>query len=168
MAQGTFQAKDYVVVGAGYGVLKYNGKTIDLIQQFQDQGQQPKGETVEVMAIQDTSPRGFITPLAQQGGTINFKVFVKRGDGFFAGLLDDRYAGAQNLAQLFRDQLSDGPVQVVYSLVDVPGATSYAIAYNNVTITSAVRSFTVSTNGGNAQVVFDVTAKYTDTQLVSA
>ena len=72
------------------------------------------------------------------------------------------------MAQLFRDQLSDGPVQVVYSLVDVPGAPSYAIAYNNVTITSAVRSFTVSTNGGNAQVVFDVTAKYTDTQLVSA
>ena len=52
--------------------------------------------------------------------------------------------------------------------MDVPGATSYAIAYNNVTITSAVRSFTVSTNGGNAQVVFDVTAKYTDIQLVSA
>ena len=40
MAQGTFQAKDYVVVGAGYGVLKYNGKTIDLVQQFQDQAQE--------------------------------------------------------------------------------------------------------------------------------
>ena len=162
MAQGTFQAKDYVVVGAGYGVLKYNGKTIDLVQQFQDQGQQPLGNTLDVMAIQDTSPRGFITPLAQQGGTINFKVFVKRGDGFFGGLLDDRYAGAQNLAQLFNQQLADGPVQVV------PGAPSYGIAYNHVTITSAVRSFTVSTTGGNAQVVFDVTAKYTDTQLVSA
>ena len=168
MAQGTFQAKDYVVVGAGYGVLKYNGKTIDLVQQFQDQGQQPLGTTIDVMSIQDTSPRGFITPLAQQGGTINFKVYVKRGDGFFAGLLDDRYSGAQNLAQLFNQQMADGPVQVVYSLVDVPGAPSYGIAYNNVTITSAVRSFTVSTTGGNAQVVFDVTAKYTDTQLVSA
>ena len=168
MASGTFQAKDYVVAGAGYGVLKYNGKTIDLVQQFQDQGQSPQGETIAVQSIQDTGPRGFITPLAQQGGTINFKVYVKRGDGFFGGLLDDRYSGAQNLAQLFRDQLADGAVQLIYSLVDVPGAPSYGIAYNNVTITSAIRSFTVSTTGGNVQVVFDVTAKYTDTQLVSA
>lgn len=168
MASGTFEAKDYVVVGPGYGVLKYNGKVIDLVQQVQDQGQNPLGQTIDVMSIQDTQPRGFITPLAMQGGTLSFKVYVMRGEGFFAGLFDDRYAGAQNLAQLFMDQLSDGPVQIVYSLVDVPGAPSYGIIYNNVTITSAIRAFTTSTTGGNVQVVFDVTARYTDSQLATA
>ena len=159
-----FKAKDFITTGPGYGALIYNGKVVDLIGGLQDKGQSPIGGTKTVMAIQDVMPRGFITPLAIQGGNLNFTFYVKKSTGFFGGLFDSKFSKAHNLAQLFNQQLSDGPVQIMYKTVQVPGASNYGIMYEGVVFTSALRAFNITAESSAAQVTFECTAMYTDAQ----
>lgn len=165
MAQtNTFRAKDYITTGPGYGALIYNGKVVDLVGELVDKGQAPVGSTQTVMTIDDTQPRGFITPLAMQGGQLQFKFYVKRATGFFGGLFNGHFDKAHNLAQLFNQQLEEGPVQIMYKTVEVEGAANYGIMYQGVTFTSAVRAFNMTAASSAVQVTFECTALYTDAQ----
>lgn len=160
MANGDFQAKDYVAVGPGFGNLTYNGEIVGIIGELNDQGQQPVGNAQTVRGIGDALPLGAITPLAVQPGKLTFKIYVKRGEGLFGSILNGKFAGATNLAELFNMQLADGPVQLMYQMVQVEGATNYAISYSGVVFTSVVRSFNIQANSSVAQVEFSCEALY--------
>lgn len=168
MANSNFQAKDYVAVGPGFGALTYNGEVVDIVGELNDQGQQPLGQPAIVRGIEDTLPRGAITPQAEQQGKLTFKIYVQKGEGLFGSILNGKFAGATNLAEVFNMQLADGPVQLMYQMTQVAGSPNYAITYSGVYFTSIIRSFSIQSNQSVSQVEFQCEAIYMkaeDTQI---
>jgi hypothetical protein len=155
-----YNAKDFAIFGAGYGVLQFEGKTLDLIVSFNDSGQPPLGSAMDVMTIGDQRPRAIIPPMAVSSGTLNFSMYALRAQGLFSSIFNGKFKGAKDLVDLFNQQIKLGVMQLVWVTIDEDGAPTKALGYQGVIITNVTNGIQVN-NTGARQATYNFTAKYT-------
>lgn len=169
MATGsTYSAKDYMMYGTGWGKLLYNGEQIDRVKMINDSGQPPLGSAVTVQDISQVRPVAIITPLAITKGTLDLEVYILNTENFFESIFNGRFGDVEDLAALFRQQLIEGPMQFQYDILDAETNTVRSIVYDNLTVVSALRSFTIDAQSGQEQATCKVTCEYTRTIPIAA
>lgn len=157
----TFNAKDFDLYGAGFGMLKYGADNIDLVSNFTDQGQPALGQPIDIMTINDTHPRAIIPPMAVSSGTISFETYALRTDGAWGSIFNGRFKGAKELVDLFRQQLNLGAITINWVTTDVDNVPTKIYTYFGVVVTNFTKNIRVSNNGAN-QAAYTFTCKYTE------
>ena len=163
VVQQTFsnvEMKDLELYGAGFGVLQYQGKPIDWIANFQDSGQPALGQPIDVMTINDQRPRGIITPQAIQSGTLQFVTYGLNEENVWGSIFNGLFKNAEDLVDIFRQQLENGAIQITWVTLDVSGRATKAYTYDGLVVTDARRQVNVDNNGAK-QATQQFTCKYT-------
>lgn len=162
MANANLEAKAYELYGAGFGVLNYNNDPLDLVSEFRDSGQPALGQPIDVMTINDRRPRCIIPPMAVSSGTIQFTTYALKSEGLWGTVFNGKFKNAQDLVDLFTQQLNDGAITVSWVTVDLKGEPTKLLMYHGVVVTNAQRNVVV-TNSGATQATQTFTCKYTRT-----
>ena len=154
------QAKNFEVLGAGYGVLSYNGEPLDLISNFQDSGQPALGDPIDVITINDQRPRCIIPPMAVSSGTLTFTTYGLKEDGVWGTVFNGRFKTARDLVDLFNQQLELGAITINWITVDLDGTPTKCFQYSGLVVTDARKNLNVNNKGARtAEQTF--TCKYT-------
>ena len=154
------EMKELELYGAGFGVLQYQGSPIDWISDFRDSGQPALGQPMDVMTINDVRPRGIITPQAVQSGTLQFTTYGLNDEGVWGSIFNGLFKNAQDLVDIFRQQLEQGSIQISWITLDVTGRATKAYTYDGLVVTDAQRQIVVD-NKGAKQATQNFVCKYT-------
>lgn len=153
-------ARDLELYGAGYGVLSFEGKPVELVANFRDSGQPALGSPQDVMTINDYYPKAIVPPQAIASGTIAFDTYGLRTYGIWGTILNGHFEGAKNLVDVFRQQLEKGSINVFWTTVSASGVPTKIIQYEGLVVTNCQPNRTV-TNTGATVATQTFTCKYT-------
>lgn len=156
----SIEAKNLDLYGAGFGMLKYGADNIDLVANFTDQGQPALGQPIDVMCINDVRPMAIIPPMAVSSGTLTFQTYALRTDGMWGSIFNGRFRGANELVDLFRQQLDLGSISIHWVTTDVSNTPTKIYTYFGVVVTNFSKDIRV-TNNGATQATHTFTCKYT-------
>ena len=163
MIDTTNTARDYMMYGTGWGILSYNGETIPNVKRLADSWQPPLGEATTVQDINHVRPEAIITPLAITKGTLDLEVYMLNNVNFFSSIFNGVYKNAEDLADLFRQQLINGPLTFSYNIMTADASIARTITYHGLVVTNALRSFTIDAQSGQEQATCKVTCEYCST-----
>ena len=141
---------------------------LGLISSLNDQGQNPLGNPKPIQTINDFSPTAIIPPQAQGVGKMSGEFYALRSQGFFASLFNGAFPTAQNLVDVLRQELEDGPMTLTYTFLNGAGNAVKVLVYQGVVITSALRSYSINADNGASVATFKVDMQYTNTKEQSA
>lgn len=154
------ESKHLELYGAGFGILSYEGKPLDLVANFRDSGQPALGQPQDIMTINDRYPRTIVTPMAIASGTVSFDTYGLKDYGIWGTVFNGRFGDAKTLVNLFTRQLELGAVNLFWTTVDVAGTPTKVLQYQGLVVTNAQRNVTV-TNTGATVASHTFTCKYT-------
>lgn len=163
MIDTNLNSRDYMMYGTGWGILSYNGETIPNVKRLADSGQPPLGETTVVQDINHVRPEALITPLAITKGTLDLEVYMLNSVNFFSSIFNGAYGDAEDLADLFRQQLINGPMEFSYNIMTADKSIARTLTYHGLVVTNALRSFTIDAQSGQEQATCKVTCEYCST-----
>ena len=157
-----------MMYGTGWGKLIYNGEVVPRVKRLSDSGQPALGDAVTIQDINQVRPQAIVTPLAITKGTLELEVYMLNSVNFFSTIFNGAYGDAQDLADLFRQQLINGPLQFQYDVLEASANTVRSIVYYGLVVTNALRSFTIDAQSGQEQATCKVTCEYTQTKSMQA
>lgn len=162
----THEAKEFEVLGAGFGMLQFNGVPLELVADFRDQGQHSLGQAITVQTINSRRPICIIPPMAIDAGQFTFTTYGLKEDGLWGTVFNGQFKNsgssgtAPDLVDVFTKQLQDGALKLQWVTTDVNGVPTKVYTYSGIVITDAQRNITVD-NQGARQASWTFTCRYT-------